>query len=98
MKTKNIIPVNKAIQEAIRLGFRTCFMHHKNRIHSASSGKEYSETEFAIVRSYPVNLGNGHNGLMEYIVLNSGTLGFLIEAVTEKKEFTEKVKENEYSY
>ena len=98
MKTKHFIPVNKAIEEAMKLGFKTRFIHHKSRIRSASGGNDFSETDFAIVRSYPVNLVNGNKGIMEYIVLNSGELGFILEEAADKKNVAETIQENEYSY
>ncbi|MGZ3862217.1 MAG: hypothetical protein ACXVPN_11885 [Bacteroidia bacterium] len=88
MKTKNLIPANTAIKEAIKLGFRTRFIHHKGRIRSAITGKNYSENEFAVVRSYAVNIA-GDDGMMEYIVLNSGKLGFILDKPKTETEHDE---------
>jgi hypothetical protein len=81
METKTPIPVNKAIREAIEFGFRERFIIRNNRIHGLTSNKDYLSTEFAIAESYPVTLENGKKGHINYIVLNNGGLGFLLNEI-----------------
>ncbi len=35
--------------------------------------------EFAVVKTYRIGLGNGYRGTISYIVLNDGTLGYLLK-------------------
>lgn len=69
----------------MKLGFRARFTHHRDRIRSAATGKNYAPADFAVVRSYPVDLSKGHSGMIEYIVLNSGKLGFILSETEEIK-------------
>ncbi|HXB40959.1 MAG TPA: hypothetical protein VNZ49_10485 [Bacteroidia bacterium] len=81
METKNAIPLNKAIREAIEFGFRERFVIRNNHIRGLSSNKDFSSTEFAVAESYPVILENGKKGHINYIVLNNGGLGFLVDEI-----------------
>lgn len=80
MKTKTPISLNQALEEAIKLGFNNRFVLRNESIHSFLTNEDFTDSEFAVVKSYPVILNNGQKGRMRYIVLNNGHLGFLLNA------------------
>ena len=79
MKTKTLIPISEAIEEAIRFGFRDRLVLKNEMVHSLQTNRNFFENEYAVVEAYPVILSNGHKGRIQYIVLNNGQLGFLVK-------------------
>lgn len=93
MKTKHLIPLNKAIAEAIKFGFKNRFVVHNGFLHSILRKQSFPECDFAVVKCYPVTLRNRKEGEICYVVLKNGELGFIIKEMPKVKHFEEDPEE-----
>lgn len=71
--------LNKAIEEAIEFGFTKQLILVNGIIKKLVSGKNFFKEEFAIVKTYPVISAKGYKATISYVVLNDGTLGYLLK-------------------
>ncbi len=89
--------LNKAIEEAIEFGFTKQLILVNGILKKLVSGKNFLKEEFAIVKTYPIVSGKGYKGTISYVVLNDGTLGYLLKET--KKTVKKKIYEVEkYSH
>lgn len=73
------INLNNAIEEAIEFGFTKQLILVNGMIKKLVNGKKFFKEEFAIVKTYPVISDSEHKLSISYVVLNDGTLGYLLK-------------------
>lgn len=79
MNTPKTIDLNKAIEEAQELGFTKQFISINGMIKKLLSNKIFLKNEFAIVKTYTFNFLKNRGGTISYVVLEDGTLGYLLK-------------------
>ena len=94
MSTKEPINLSKAIEGAIKLGFNKRFVLRNGMIHSLLTNKGYSESEYAVVKSFRVALGNDYTENLFFVVLNDGTLGFLLKPIVKRSIYKRQMRRN----
>jgi len=79
MNIKKQIEINKAIEEAMQFGFTRQLVFVNGMIKKMFSDETFFKEDFATVRTYPINSITGYKGTISYIVLNDGTLGYILK-------------------
>lgn len=73
------LELDKAIEEAAKLGFTNQFIIVNGMVKKIFSNRFFFKEEFAIVKTYPITSLNGYKGTISYIVLSDSSLGYLLK-------------------